>query len=360
MFVNQSPRFYLSLSVLGATALVAFFFRPSTDSPKRERVAVSESAEKPTVGPTTAKRAVSAGQPPEFLQRMLDGEIAKLTPEQIERYVESCGRDASSLIAAAMLGEDRDEWLDEAAERFPDDPEVAAAMLLHRGGKAEAGEWIGRLKENDPGNSLGYLFAAKSALDGGNLDEALEELAALESTRLNDYRESWQSDFTGAYRSAGYQGMEAEWLGMFQVPVLTSEVSRLSAGIGEAMIAAEGRGDRATAEALGRSGMMAAALVGGRGDRDLLINQLISVSMERKLLNQLDAFEFVPGDERLVLERLAEMDEQIDRIKVTIRSHSELLPTLTESELRQYTRRLRTDGELKAMEWMVAQRQAER
>jgi len=351
--MNRSLPFYLALSVLCASALAAFFFWPSIDAPKQERIAMPESAEKPAA----VKHPLSAGQPPEFLQRMLDGEIAKLTPEQIERYVESRGRDALSLIVAAMLSEDRDEWLDEAAERFPDDPGVAAAMLLHRGGNAEAGEWIVRLKENDPGNSLGYLLAAKSALDGGNLDEAMEEFEALESTRLNDYRDSWQSGFTDAYRSAGYEGMEAEWLGLFQVPILAGEVGKLSSGIGEAMIAAEGRGDRAAAEALGRSGMKAAALVGGRGERDLLINQLISVSMERKLLNQLDAFEFVPGDERLVLERLAEMDERINRIKATIQSHSELLPTLTEPELRQYTRRLQADGELKAMEWLVAQRQ---
>lgn len=352
--MNVSPRFYLVLAALCAAAVATVVFWPAAQPQGEERQAKPGSLKKSVV----VNHPVSAGQPPEFLQRMLDGEIAKLMPEQIERYVESCGRDALSLIVAAMLSEDRDEWLDEAAERFPDDPGVAAAMLLHRGGKAEAGEWSVRLKENDPGNSLGYLFAAKSALDGGNLDEALGELASLESTRLNDYRESWQSGFTEAYRSAGYQGMEAELLGMFQVPVLTGEVSRLSTGIVEAMIAAEGRGDRATAEALGRAGMKAAALVGGRGERDLLINQLISVSMERKLLNQLDAFEFVPGDERLVLERLAEMDERIDRIKATIRSHSELLPTLTEPELRQYTRRMQTDGELKAMEWLVAQRQA--
>jgi hypothetical protein len=97
-------------------------------------------------------------------------------------------------------------------------------------------EWIGRLKENDPGNSLGYLFAAKSVLDGGNLDEALGELAALESTRLNDYSESWKSGFAAAYQSAGYQGLEAEWLCWAQVPILTGEVSRSSAGIGAAML----------------------------------------------------------------------------------------------------------------------------
>jgi len=352
--MNRSLRFYLALSVLFAFAVAALFFWPATGSRKQERIAMPESAEKRAA----VKRTVPTSQAPEFQQRMLDGEIAKLTAEQIERYVESRGRDALSLIVASMLGGDKDEWLDEAAERFPDDPQVAAAMLLHKGENPDAEEWIVRLKENDPGNSLGYLFAAKSALDGGNLDEALGELAALESTRLNDYRDSWQSGFTDAYRSAGYQGMEAEWLGMFQVPVLAGEVWQLSSGIAEAMIAAEGRGDRAAAEALGLSGMKAAALVGGRGERDLLVNQLISVSMERKLLNQLDAFEFVPGDERLVLERLAEMDERIDRIKATIQSHSELLPTLTEPELRQYTRRLQTDGELMAMEWLVAQRQA--
>lgn len=354
--MNRSPRFYFGLALLCALTCAAVVFWPVAQPQVEKR--------QPKPGMLRKiedlKPTVSAGQTPDFLKRILKGEITKLTPEQIEHYVESRGRDALSLIVAAMLSEQRDEWLDEAAERFPNDPGVAAGMLLHRGGKAEAVEWIGRLKENDPGNSLGYLFAAKSALDGGNLDEALGELAALESTRLNDYSESWKSGFAAAYQSAGYQGLEAEWLGWAQVPILTGEVSRLSNGIGAAMIAAEGRGDRVAAEALGRSGMKAAALVGGRGERDLLINQLTSVSMERKLLHQLDAFEFVPGDERLVLERLAEMDKRIDRIKYAIQGHKQLLPTLTESELRQYTRRVQVEGELKAMEWLVALRQAGR
>jgi hypothetical protein len=246
--------------------------------------------------------------------------------------------------------------MEEAAERFPDDPRVAAGMLIKRGSSSEASEWIARLKEHDPGNSLGYLLAAKSALDGKDLDGAMKELSALESTRLNDFRETWQSGITEAYRSAGYRGMEAEWLGMWQVPVATGEMGRLSAGIAEAMVAAQERGDRATAEALGRSGMKAAELVGGRGDRDLLINQLISVSIERKLLNQLHAFDLIPGDERLVVDRLSEMDKRIARIKSVIQSHTELLPTITESELRQFTRRVQVEGELKAMEWLVVQR----
>jgi hypothetical protein len=354
--VNNSPRFYFGLAVLCALAVTAVIFWPSTGpQPEKQRLAT-----KPSKETVDVKHTVSAGQPPDFLKRMLNGEIGKLTPEQIENYVQSRGRDALSLVVASMLGDGGDKWLDEAAKRFPDDPRVAAALLIKRGGRPEAGEWIARLKNHDPGNSLGYLLAAKWALDGRDLDGAMKELSALDSTHMNDFRETWQSGITDAYHSAGYQGMEAEWMGMAQTPVVSGEVMKLSAGIAEAMVAAQERGDRTSAESLGRSGMKAAELVGGRGDRDLLINQLISVAMERKLLNQLHVFDFVPGDQRIVIERLAEMDKRIARIKSAIQSHTEMLPTLTEAELRQYTRRVQVEGELKAMEWLVAQRQTGR
>jgi hypothetical protein len=352
----MSPRLYWILSLLCALTVAAIVDWLAFGTAKQEQRLMPSSPKTSTDVTQTAPE----NPPPDFLKRMLNGDIAKLTVEQIEHYVESRGRDALSLIVAFFLSGSGDQWLEEATERFPDDPRVAAVMLIKRGSSPEASEWIARLKEHDPGNSLGYLLAAKSALDGKDLNAALKELSALESTRLNDYRETWQSGITDAYRSAGYQGMEAEWLGLWQVPVATGEMGRLSAGIAEAMVAAQERGDRATAEALGRSGMKAAALVSGRGDRDLLINQLISVSMERKLLNQLHAFDFIPGDERLVVDRLSEMDKRIARIKSVIQSHTELLPTLTESELRQFTRRVLVEGELKAMEWLVAQRQAAR
>lgn len=353
----MSPRFYLGLAALCALAVVMAVVWPAARPQQEKQRTKPESSGKAV----NVKSTVSAGQTPDFLKRMLNGEIGQLTPEQIENYVESRGRDALSLIVASMLSGAEDNWLDEAAERFPDDPRVAAAMLIKRGTSPEAGQWIARLKEHDPTNSLGYLFAAKSALDGRDLDGAMKELSALDATRMNDFREAWQSGITDAYRSAGYQGMGAEWLGMAQTPVMSGEVMKLSAGIAEAMVAAQQRGDRTMAESLGRSGMKAADLVGGRGDRDLLITQLISVSMERKLLNQLHIFDFVPGDQRtVVVERLAEMDKRIARIKSATQSHTQILPTLTESELRQFTRRVQVDGELKAMEWLMAQRQAVR
>ncbi len=352
----MSPRIYLTLSVLCALAVAGVVYWPESGTAKQEQRLIPASSN------TTAdvKGTAPANQSPDFLKRLLDGEIVELTAEQIEHFVESRGRDALSLIVASILSGSGEKWLEEAAERFPDDPGVAEVMLIKRGSSPEAAEWIARLKEHDPGNSLGYLLAAKSALNGKDLNGALKELSALESTRLNDYRETWQSGITDAYHSAGYRGMEAEWLGMAQVPIATGEMSRLSTGIADAMVAAQERGDRATAESLGRSGMKAAALVSVRGDRDLLINQLISVSMERKLLNQLHAFDFVPGDQRIVVERLSEMDKRIARIKSAIQSHTELLPTMTESELRQFTRRVNVEGELKAMEWLFAQRQAAR
>ena len=349
-------RLRLLLAVLCILAVLVIVVGPESGNARQKKHST------PAASNTAAdvKQATPGNQPPDFLRRMLNGKIPRLSEAQIEHYVKSRGADAVSLIVASLLSENGERWLEEAGEQFPEDPRVATLMLIKRGKSPEASEWVARLKKHDPGNSLGFLWAAQSALDGKDLQGALKELSALESTRLEDYRDAWQSGITDAYRSAGFRGLEAEWLGRWQVPVATGEMGRLSAGIADAMNAALAQGDRATAEALGRFGMKAAARVSGRGDRDLLIHQLISVSMERKLLNQLHVLDFIPGDERLVADRLVEMDKHIARIKSVIQSHTELLPTLSESELRQFTRRVQVEGELKAMEWLVAQRQAGR
>ncbi len=351
----MSPRFYSILAVLCALAVACFVLWTASRNVVQEQPLVPTQS-KPK---EDEERRASAFQPPDFMKRMLNGDFTKLTEEQIEHYVESRGRDALSLIVASFLSASGEKWREEVAERFPYDPQVAAMMLIARRGP-EAADWAARLKENAPGNSLGYLFAAKSALDGKDLHGALKELTALETTHLDDYYGSWQSGITDAYQSAGFRGLEAEWLGRWQVPMATGEMSGLNAGIAEAMSTALEQNDRSLSESLGRFGMKASALVGGRGDRDLLINQLISVSMERKLLNQLHTFDFIPGDDRLVVERLVEMDKRIARIKSVIQSHTELMPTMTESELRQYTRRVQVEGELKAIEWLVAKRKLAR
>ena len=74
------------------------------------------------------------------------------------------------------------------------------------------------------------------------------------------------------------------------------------------------------------------------------------------MLNELFVFDFIPGDQKLVVERLEEMDKTRSRIKSAITQFSELMPTMTDSQLKQYTRRIQTTGELKAMEWLVAQK----
>lgn len=74
------------------------------------------------------------------------------------------------------------------------------------------------------------------------------------------------------------------------------------------------------------------------------------------MLNELQVFDFVAGDQKLVVERLEEIDKFRSRIKNVTSQFHELLPTLTDSELEQYTRRIQNNGELKAMEWLVAQK----
>lgn len=326
----------------------------------------------PAAGPRTRNKSVPAQAPAATGGNAATGNLAatiiesygkngppKLTPEQVAAYVESQQRSATSLLAAWQLTHD-DAWLQEAAEKSPDGPQVAVAMLIRHGNGPGAAEWIGRLKQGEPDNALSYLHAAGAAFAAGSSAAALSELAALDAlsnTRLDLHTQEWQSAMTSAYASAGHSGLEAEIAAMMQTPLAVNQMHSLGESLGAALSAALDRGDKASATRLGEQGMKAAAVVGAGGGGKSLVTQLIGVSMERSILNQMHSFDLIPGGQPLVVvERLAEMDKRIIHINALIKGHSRLISTLTDSEFRQYVRRVQVEGELKAMEWVAAQR----
>lgn len=308
-------------------------------------------------GATSSTAGLSdAPSPSDVIQRMLAGEFPRLTPEQIAAYVESKNHSALSLVAAWHLSRDA-AWLREAAERHPEDPDVAAAMLASEGVKPGSERWIEVLKRAEPGNALGSLYAAKAALDEGLTSDAMAELSGLgPRSRLDLPTDRWSKAMIEAYHSAGYQGLEAEWAGLAQVSSPWGHIRTLNVSLAEAMTLAAESGDRQMAAQFGETAMKTAALVNHQGDGDSLLTQLVSLSMERQVLNQMEGFDLIPGDQKLVVERLSEMDRRIAGIKELISKSQLLLPKLTDSEARQYTRRVRVEGELKAMRWLVSQR----
>jgi hypothetical protein len=99
--------------------------------------------------------------------------MPNLSKEQIEAVLEANDRNTSFLLAAARFSGD-EQYLFEAAENDPHNPEVAAAILdgwlFKEDPPPEVEGWIEALRQSAPDNPIGDYYAAYYALKKGDKD----------------------------------------------------------------------------------------------------------------------------------------------------------------------------------------------
>jgi hypothetical protein len=100
--------------------------------------------------------------------------LPNLSTEQIEAVLEANDRNTSFLLAAARFSKN-DDYLFEAAENDPHNPEVQAAILdgwlFKDDPPPEVEGWIEALRQSAPDNPIGDYYAAYYALKKGDKDE---------------------------------------------------------------------------------------------------------------------------------------------------------------------------------------------
>jgi hypothetical protein len=272
-----------------------------------------------------------------------------LTAEQIRAFVEKHGRNASSLLAAWRLG-GGDDWLEEAASRFPDDPQVALAKIsMARPAGAGAEIWVERLKRNDPENATGWCYEALGRLQGGDAESARAALAqAAGCRRLDGYLKESQRTVAEAYRSAGYEGIEAELYSCTQESTPLAGVAR---EMQHKMLSSPAM---QYDDGLIHDLLAFSKLVRGSTETPLFITHVVAMGMEETLLTAVGTHEMIPGTNKLVLERLGE----IDREKATLGDlRQKAYPALLaadQSELKQYLRRRMIEGDVAATQWLIS------
>jgi hypothetical protein len=279
--------------------------------------------------------------------------IPTLTAAEVKAYVEGEGRSAGSLVAAWQISSDK-AWLEEAAQKHPDDPQVALAMLsMLKDLGSPADEWITRLKQSDPQNGLPWCYEALQAFHEGSPETARAALMeAARSKGMNDYHSERSANLARAYWSAGYDGLIAEALGQFSTSLpqadLLVRLNREISGI-------DGPPDDGVVEDM----LSLARMLRGRGgEPSPLIHDLVAVSMEGTMLQKFSSWDLVPGTRDLVVQRLVELEAQRNTVRTVSKQAAPLLSSMTESEWKQYLRRLKVEGELKAMEWLIQRRGA--
>ncbi|MEM7011925.1 MAG: hypothetical protein AAF585_10625 [Verrucomicrobiota bacterium] len=292
---------------------------------------------------------------PDFAARL--AEPIELTDQQISDFVESRNANAASLIAAWDITGD-EKWLRRAAEMHLDSPRVAVAMLLHHGASSEnSGQWIDSLIRNDPDNAAGNLFAARAAMASGDHESAIAELTIMETANRTDfYTDSSRSMLLAAYRHAGHRGVAGEFFANMSVKLPSGEMIGLNRDLADAMTVAHLSGSEDEVLQLGEAGMAAASQTVCNDGTGYVLTQLIGISMQRKILHQLNEYDLVPGGPELVLNRLADLDQEVASIEQVSTQGNDLVPSMTEVEFGKYLRRFRAEGELGAMRWLIEQR----
>ncbi len=166
----------------------------------------------PPVSATAPTNALPTEELPSTnLYARFKDQAPKLTPGQVEAYLNANGRKASSLLAAYRTSGDL-ALLKEAMEDFPTDPLVTFEAAIARNlSPEERRTWLNAFKQAAPDNALAGFLSAREYINAGQVDQAVEEVvAAAGKPRFQDYTLDRFQEDQEAYLSAGYSLAQAE------------------------------------------------------------------------------------------------------------------------------------------------------
>lgn len=293
--------------------------------------------------------------PPAWVLRMLSetNELEKIPREQLDRWLRLNGTNAASLLAARQAGGGSD-YLRQALERFPNDPQVLFAALTLRDSPEEKQDRLERFKAAAPDNALPDYLSARNHFKNGQPEEAIRDLvAAVQKTQFQDYVVDAMQSTEELYLSAGKSPGEAKTLGVSSalLPHLT-ELKALAGDMAALQRDYIAAGDAASAENLARYGLALSKQLGSGEASRTLISQLVGMAIERKVLEPLDpskAYDFIGVTPQ---ERIEQIRQERSTISQSSSIFGQRIPTMNEGEIITYFERLKLYGERNALEWL--------
>jgi hypothetical protein len=228
-----------------------------------------------------------------------------LTAGQVGPYLEANHRNAASLLAAYRTSKDP-ALLEEAKQKFPNDPQVAFEAAFEQGATPEERQqWLENWKNSDPDNSMANYLLARDDFKAGKPDQAVQELiAASGKGEYRDYTQARMQDDQDAYLSAGYSAAESESISSMQLllPQL-AQMKDLGLSLRDLANSYRQAGDESSAQAA----LQMAAQLGQRyGDTpgEPEISWLVGMAVEKIALNNMDPNDVYGSNGQTVQARL--------------------------------------------------------
>ncbi len=281
----------------------------------------------------------------------------KISRQAIEAFLASRERSGGSLLAAWEESGDN-EYLREAAKRFPDDPRVQLAAAMGPFSTAERAAWIERLKKSDPSNPLPNWIAAADHFSGKRSKEAIAELLGADGkTAFQNYAQQMVEERRALFTSAGIEPLRAQVEAQMNTKYdYLGRLQSAARGIGDQVKTLRAAGDTQTAQDLSATAVNIGRIMSTNPDATM-IDQLVGISVESSALKQIPATEATSVLGVTTAQREAELEKQRRELLEYGRVAGEVLKgKATIEEISEYFQRRQRDGEMAALRWLASRR----
>jgi RNA polymerase sigma factor (sigma-70 family) len=271
---------------------------------------------------------------------------------QIEAYLEQNHRNAESLLAAFQVSHDP-AFLRAAATNFPGNAAVLFAVVANQVFPEDQRKWIDAFKSAAPENALPWYYSALDDFQAGHTDQAVQELNQAARRQIyGDYAAQSIQAVEEMYLSAGWPELAAAASAPGTAVNASSYLNTLKT-LANDMVQLQqnydAQGDAAAAAATASIGM---ELGGQLRAASLPVDEMVGISIEKKILAKLDPAQSYDFLGRPVGDVIAELDQQKQAILQALQTRDNLRPTLNAAELNNYWQREKLYGEMYAMQWL--------
>ena len=342
--------------VLGLVAVGVWVVRGKKWELLRKPVEVAVKAE-PTIKPRSAADIIPLLQDPPkqmglTIKEMLAGKVPKLNQLEVEAFLKNQGRSTTNLLAASRILKDL-SYAREAAKLDPKDPAAQLELALRGETPEEKSAALAAFREAAPGNSLGDYLAAHQAFASGDIGAAGAALIqSLDNPLFADYTQKIVAGSEQAFLDAGYEPQPAAVLAMLSIEWAQGQPIREAS---ESLIQLQTELIRMADFDAVEPTVIIGLTLGQRLQEQgpYMIDRLLGISIERRFLQQLDPLTLAGPGGQAAGERLETLQTDLLEIGSLASAFPEKFDSADDAIQSQYIAKLKSEGELAAMRWLV-------
>lgn len=281
----------------------------------------------------------------------------KLSIEQVESYLKANRRNAASLLAAYRTT-GNPALLEEAMEKYPNDPQVAFEAVFAKDLSPEQQrQRLNAFEQSAPDNALANYLSAGEYAKAGQTDQAVQEFIAADGkAQFQDYTLDRVQGDEEAYLAAGYSVAEAKSLAMAQVMLPFLKPLRDEARDYLIPLANSYRqsGDEQSAQAALQMGLNLGQRYGNGSPGEFLINQLVGLAIENMALSAMDPNKPYGDNGQTVQDQLNQIAQHRAALRELGQQWEPLMQKMSDQDWINYRDRQLIFGGEAAMRWVVS------